>query len=110
MRRTKSGDHFTFSPTTISSLGIGHGPAWFHDDTRACSPRNPDPVHPDLFFQDDTVDEAKRVCRRCPFRWPCDEWAAQHRERWGVWGGRHCGPRSAANRPKRKPADAEVAA
>lgn len=49
---------------------------------------------PDLFFPDGTAghrlaqaEEAKALCRRCPVMEPCQEWALETREAYGVWGG-----------------------
>lgn len=30
---------------------------------------------------------AKRVCARCPVRVECLNWALEHDERFGIWGG-----------------------
>jgi WhiB family redox-sensing transcriptional regulator len=49
---------------------------------------------PDLFFPIgttgvaiDQVDEAKRVCARCPVQEPCLEFALASNQDAGVWGG-----------------------
>ncbi|MFE7774433.1 WhiB family transcriptional regulator [Streptomyces sp. NPDC057445] len=49
---------------------------------------------PDLFFPIGNtgpallqVAEAKAVCRRCPVREQCLEWAMEHGQDAGVWGG-----------------------
>ncbi|MBS4730550.1 WhiB family transcriptional regulator [Mycobacterium sp. SM1] len=44
---------------------------------------------PDAFFPEKcgSTREAKRVCIRCPVRLACLEWALDHDERFGVWGG-----------------------
>ena len=31
--------------------------------------------------------EAKKICRQCPVLAECREWALDHRETYGVWGG-----------------------
>ena len=31
--------------------------------------------------------EAKEVCDRCPIKEQCRQYALDHRERWGMWGG-----------------------
>lgn len=48
---------------------------------------------PELFFPTSTGsraamqhEQAKSICRRCPFRAPCLAWALEHDER-GIWGG-----------------------
>ncbi|MEU5634903.1 WhiB family transcriptional regulator [Streptomyces rishiriensis] len=49
---------------------------------------------PDLFFPIGTsgpallqTEQAKGVCRRCPVREPCLEWAMETDQTLGVWGG-----------------------
>ncbi|WP_314220529.1 WhiB family transcriptional regulator [Streptomyces zaehneri] len=53
--------------------------------------RNEDP---DLFFPIGTsgpallqTEQAKTVCRRCPVREQCLEWAMETEQTLGVWGG-----------------------
>ena len=43
----------------------------------------------DLFFPGPDGDprEAVRICRGCPVREHCLEWALETRVRYGVWGG-----------------------
>lgn len=43
----------------------------------------------DLFYPDKgrSTRMAKAVCRRCPVTAQCLEWALEHNERFGVWGG-----------------------
>ena len=46
-----------------------------------------------LFFNDGpgpltTKDQAVAVCRRCPVRQECLDYALTYRERYGVWGGK----------------------
>lgn len=49
---------------------------------------------PDLFFPVGSegpaaaqADEAKQVCRSCPVRRQCLDWALRHSQGYGVWGG-----------------------
>ncbi|MFF5256933.1 WhiB family transcriptional regulator [Streptomyces leeuwenhoekii] len=49
---------------------------------------------PDLFFPIGTtglallqIEEAKAVCRRCPVRKHCLQWALESGQEYGVWGG-----------------------
>jgi WhiB family redox-sensing transcriptional regulator len=46
-------------------------------------------VDPEIFYPDKggTTKGAKRVCAGCPVRANCLEFALDHDERWGVWGG-----------------------
>lgn len=44
---------------------------------------------PDSFFPEKggSTRKAKAVCRGCPLAVPCLEYAIDHGERFGVWGG-----------------------
>lgn len=46
-------------------------------------------VDPDVFYpaSDEEAEEAKSICRMCPVREACLEYALANRERDGVWGG-----------------------
>jgi WhiB family redox-sensing transcriptional regulator len=46
-------------------------------------------VDPKIFYPDkgETVNEAKKICRRCPVMSECGAWALRHAEPFGVWGG-----------------------
>jgi WhiB family redox-sensing transcriptional regulator len=57
-------------------------PAWM--DAALCAG-----VDGDLFFPTRGEDswQAKQICRRCPVRFECLEYALAHGERYGIWGG-----------------------
>jgi WhiB family redox-sensing transcriptional regulator len=42
------------------------------------------------FHSKDSVErnEAKNLCFSCPVRKDCLQWALEHREIWGIWGGK----------------------
>ena len=44
---------------------------------------------PELFFPEKggSTREAKALCRRCPVRDDCLDYALGHDERFGIWGG-----------------------
>lgn len=44
---------------------------------------------PELFFPDigDDNRPAKRICRKCPVKNECLDYALQHQEPFGIWGG-----------------------
>lgn len=68
-----------------SLLNFAARPGFTHPDA-AC--RGTDP---NLWFppRTGTVDvaKAKTICAGCPARSPCLEYALEHREKQGVWGG-----------------------
>ena len=66
----------------ILSLPAGPGEDW--RDLALCAE-----VDPDLFFVErgGNAAPAKRVCRACPVRAECLEYALEHRILFGVWGG-----------------------
>lgn len=68
-------------------------PMWF--DQAACRGHNPDWWHP--------LDQAQawraiHICRRCPVRQDCLDWADANDERLGIWGGLQPTERKANNR------------
>lgn len=44
----------------------------------------------DWFFSSKQEDryKAKNLCHQCPVRKDCLQWALEHRQIWGVWGGK----------------------
>ena len=56
-----------------------------------------------------SVEEAKAVCRACPVRIRCLEWALQADERAGVWGGASPDERALIRRERRQGAYPGVA-
>ena len=50
----------------------------------ACSGLEPEVFYP---VSEEQAEEAKAICRECPVREPCLEYALTNRERDGVWGG-----------------------
>src|ERR1700753_3302363 len=66
-------------------------------------------VAPELFFPIGNtgpallqIDEAKRVCHRCPVMEPCLHWAIESGQDSGVWGGLSEDERRAGKRPPRR--------
>jgi WhiB family redox-sensing transcriptional regulator len=47
-------------------------------------------VEPDIFFpgRGEVATAAKELCRECPVRVTCLEFALAHGEKWGIWGGK----------------------
>ncbi len=68
---------------TSHTIGVALPPEWTRDALCA-------EVDPELFFPmvgQNTAHIAKRVCGHCTVRRECLEYAMQHHENWGVWGG-----------------------
>ena len=44
----------------------------------------------DWFFSKDFSEkyDAKNLCFSCPVRKDCLQWALEHRQIWGIWGGK----------------------
>lgn len=51
-------------------------------NTRLCGD-----IDPDTFFEDSSEELAQKICKRCPIRWECLNFAIEFDERHGVWGG-----------------------
>lgn len=51
---------------------------------RACAGADPE-----LFFplNNTQLRLAKNICKRCPHKQPCLDWAVETRQAFGVWGG-----------------------
>lgn len=59
-----------------------HGVTW--QDRALCAQADPEVWFPD---PGNAVVIARRICRRCPVQAQCLEYALDHNERFGVWGG-----------------------
>ncbi len=68
------------------AFGIGADetaePTW--QDRALCAQTDPEAFFPE---KGGSTREAKRVCRSCEVRTECLEYALQHDERFGIWGG-----------------------
>jgi len=55
----------------------------------ACHDAPPDLFFPvsDLGAAEDQINEAKRICARCPVRTECLQYALRRGEATGIWGG-----------------------
>lgn len=66
---------------TLTAVGIGM-PDWIEDGL--CAQADPEAYYPD---KGGSTQEAKAICRTCPVRNECLQWALDNDERFGVWGG-----------------------
>ena len=64
------------SPDDVDELG------W--QDQALCAQTDPEAFFPE---KGGSTREAKRVCRSCEVRAECLEYALEHDERFGIWGG-----------------------
>src|SRR5262245_65456649 len=61
---------------------LGDTPAWH--ELALCAQTDPEAFFPEI---GQSTRDAKRVCTRCEVRADCLEYALEHDERFGVWGG-----------------------
>ena len=72
----------------LASVGFGIGvddaaqPGW--QDRALCAQTDPEAFFPE---KGGSTREAKKVCRGCEVRVECLEYALEHDERFGIWGG-----------------------
>lgn len=56
--------------------------AW--QDEAVCATADPEIWHPE---KGGSTKEAKKICRGCPVRHPCLQYAMETGQRFGIWGG-----------------------
>lgn len=63
-----------------------NSPDW-HEDAECAKPENVDKI--DNFFANKPAQqwEAKKLCKICPVRMECTQWALNNKQIWGIWGG-----------------------
>lgn len=61
---------------------LPRAPAWHAD--ALCAQTDPEAFFPEKNYNS---APARAVCRDCPVRDLCLQWALDNDERWGVWGG-----------------------
>jgi WhiB family transcriptional regulator, redox-sensing transcriptional regulator len=73
-------------PLGLDIFAIGpddaEGLAW--QDRALCAQTDPEAFFPE---KGGSTREAKKVCRACEVRAECLEYALEHDERFGIWGG-----------------------
>jgi len=67
-------------------------------DLAACAQTDPEAFFPD---KGGSSAMAKAVCMRCEVRQPCLQYALDHDERFGLWGGKSDRERRAIRRQRR---------
>ncbi len=53
-------------------------------DLGLCKESDPEAFYPE---KGGSTKQAKAVCKRCPITETCLQWALDHKERFGIWGG-----------------------
>jgi len=61
---------------------VGRRPVW--QDDGLCAQTDPAAFYPEL---GESTRQAKQVCLACPVTAECLQYALEHQERFGVWGG-----------------------
>jgi WhiB family redox-sensing transcriptional regulator len=66
----------------LGMFGLGEEPDW--QDRALCAQTDPEAFFPE---KGGSTREAKRICTTCEVRAECLEYALEHDERFGIWGG-----------------------
>ena len=75
----------------------GSGDDWMFK--AACGDLDPNFFFPD---NDEEIEAAKEFCRTCVVQFDCLEYALQHQEKYGVWGGHTAEERRRVNKNRRQ--------
>jgi WhiB family redox-sensing transcriptional regulator len=89
-QNARGGDFKTTYTIAVRHIWVSAGydlPAAQGDwvDSAVCAQTDPNLFYPE--GKGFTGAKAKEVCRTCPVRIQCLDWALEHDERYGVWGG-----------------------
>jgi WhiB family transcriptional regulator, redox-sensing transcriptional regulator len=82
--------------TVLASAGYPAGLRW--QDRGLCAQTDPEAFFPE---KGGSVRDAKRVCWACEVRAECLEYALEHGEQWGIYGGMSPKERRALSRLRR---------
>jgi WhiB family redox-sensing transcriptional regulator len=67
---------------TLDMSTFPESPPWMVDGL--CAQTDPESFFPE---KGGSTREAKSICARCPVAAECLDWALEHEERFGIWGG-----------------------
>jgi WhiB family redox-sensing transcriptional regulator len=81
-RRMAQHNYRIAHPPTATLIGMPTG-SWV--DEAVCAQTDPDTFFPE---KGGSTRQAKAICLGCPVRQRCLDWALQHEERFGIWGGK----------------------
>ena len=68
----------------IFAIGVDDAEGQDSQDRALCAQTDPEAFFPE---KGGSTREAKKVCRSCEVRAECLEYALEHDERFGIWGG-----------------------
>ena len=68
----------------IFAIGVDDAKGQDWQDRALCAQTDPEAFFPE---KGGSTREAKKVCRSCEVRAECLEYALEHDERFGIWGG-----------------------
>ena len=68
----------------IFAIGVDDAEGQDWQDRALCAQTDPEAFFPE---KGGSTREAKKVCRTCEVRAECLEYALEHDERFGIWGG-----------------------
>lgn len=85
----------------MMSTTLDHLPVFPNLPGALCQETDPEIFYPE---QGESPELAQRVCRSCPVRDECLEFALEHDERFGVWGGLSARQRHKLQREHPRPA------
>lgn len=91
-------------PDFLADL-LGNVPEW--QERALCAQTDPEAFFPE---KGGSTREAKRICTRCEVKAECLEFALEHDERFGIWGGLSERERRKAKREAREAARIAAAA
>jgi WhiB family redox-sensing transcriptional regulator len=66
----------------LDAFGMPEDPGW--QERALCAQTDPEAFFPE---KGGSTREAKRICTTCEVRAECLEYALEHDERFGIWGG-----------------------
>jgi WhiB family redox-sensing transcriptional regulator len=70
------------SNVVLGLFGMAEEPTW--QERALCAQTDPEAFFPE---KGGSTREAKRICTTCEVRAECLEYALEHDERFGIWGG-----------------------
>jgi Transcription factor WhiB len=83
---TTNGRKVVWGTTSLRDDGIVELKLW-DEDKNPLSACGKEHIDPEIFWNKDTVEEAVSICKTCPIKFACLEYALANDFQEGVWGG-----------------------